>query len=462
MIPKRLLGIVASGIFIFTVSVKGQSVNIPPYSIVTLPNGLKVLIMEWHRLPLVEFRLTTRGGSSHDPAGKEGLASITAALLRQGTEHRSAKEISDAIDFVGGVLSTAADLDYFSVSCEVLTKDLKTGLELFSDVVLHPTFPDSELQRERAQRLAEIEGYKEDPRTIAGIAFNRAVFGKHPYAHPAIGNRSSLQSITRDDVTRFYRETFLPNESILTVVGDVQADEMLRQLTAIFGSWEKRSPQTVSLKAPEEIHGRQVVLVDKPDVTQTQIRIGNIGIARNNPDYFPIIVANSILGNGFTSRLVEEIRVKRSLTYGVVSNFSANLVNGLYSIATFTKNATTREVIDLALEEVKKFRDSGATEAELEKAQNYLAGGFARSLQSPAVLAAQISMVEFYGLPRNYLNTYIENLKRVTLSDVQRIAKKYFLYDDLVILVVTPAKQTESSLATLGPVKVIPFEEAIQ
>lgn len=455
--------LVALCILLFLATIgEAQTVNIPAYTVQTLDNGLRVIIMEWHKLPIVELRLTTRGGSSFDPPGKEGLGSLTSGLLRQGTTNRSANQISDAIDFVGGSLSTGAELDYSYASCEVLSKDLKTGLALFSDVVLHPSFPDSELQRERSHRLAEIEGYKEDPRTIAGLAFSRAVFGTHPYGHAAIGTKSSLQSIKRDDVERLYRDACIPNASILTVVGDVESDEILKELKSIFGEWKKGTRRASTVAPPKAITGVHVVMIDKPDVTQTQVRIGNVGIERTNPDYAAIMVANSILGNGFTSRLVEEIRVKRSLTYGVSSGFRANLVNGLYVISTFTKNPSVREIIDVALGEVKKFRDSGATAVELEKAKNYLAGEFARSLQSPGVLASQISGVEFFGLPKDYLNTYIEKLDKVTLSYVQRVAKKYFPINDLVILVVTPAKKTEPLVKSLGEVKVIPFDQAIQ
>ena len=438
-----------------------QKIEVPPYKKETLENGLTVLLMEYHKLPLIEVRLTVKGGASYDPKGSEGLASLTAGLLRKGTATKSATQISDAIDFIGGSLNASAGADYFTITSEVLKKDLEKGFELFADVVLHPAFAQDELERERSQRIATIAQSKENPSSIASICFNKTVYGAHPYGNSTIGTSESLKKITRADVQTFYKELFLPNASILTIVGDFDTGPMLDRIKNAFGNWERGTPRSMAFEKPAMHKGRKMVIVNKSDVTQTQIRIGNIGVNRKNPDFFAITVANSILGNGFTSRLTEEIRVKRSLTYGVSSQFPANLETGMYLISTFTKNQTTREVIDIALAEVKKFRDEGATAEELSKAQNYLAGGFARSLQAPEALAAQISDMEFFNQASDYLTTYIQKLKAVTLDDVKRVAQKYFLYDDLVMLVVTPAKDVQPKLESLGKVEVMDFQNVI-
>ena len=442
-------------------ALQAQKIAIPPYTKEVLDNGLTVLLMEHHKLPLIELRMTIKGGTSYDPEGYEGLANLTVSLLRKGTATRTANQISDEIDFIGGTLNASAGLDYFTIISEVLKKDADKGFSLFSDILLHPAFAQEEIERERSQKLAAIEQYKENPGMVASTYFYKAIYGSHPYGRQSFGTATSLKKITRDDIERFYKQVFLPNASILTVVGDFDAKEMLRKVKSMFSGWVKGTPKAIRLEKPLPLKGRKVVILNKVDATQTQVRIGNIGVERRNPDYFAITVANTILGGGFTSRLTEEIRVKRSLTYGIGSAFPANLEGGTYVVSTFTKNSTTREIIDAALSEVKTFCNGGATGEELHKAQNYVAGAFSRSLQAPEALAAQISDVEFYQFPLDYLESYIEKLKAVTLEDVGRVAKKYFLYDDVLIVVLTPAKETRASLEALGNVEEQEFQNAI-
>lgn len=436
-------------------------IQIPPFTTHQLENGLTVVLMEYHRLPIIELQLTVRGGSSVDLDTLVGLASMMTGLLKKGTISRSATKIAEDIDFVGGTLNAGSGLDQFSVSSEFLKKDLDSGLELFAEVVLSPTFPPEELERERSQRLASIEQIKEEPSAIARLYFSRLVFGNHPYGNQTIGTTTSLNKITRDAVLKFYKETFLPNNSILVVVGDFRSADMLTRIRSAFSSWIKGTPRQTSASQPGAHVGRRVVVVNKPDVTQTQIRIGNVGVGIMNPDRFAIQVANSILGNGFTSRLVEEIRVKRSLSYGASSGFPSYIQGGMFVVSTFTKNPTTRETIDVTLEEVRKFREKGATKEELSKAQNYIAGDFARDLQAPENLASNLSDIMFYGFPKDYLETYVAKIKAVTLDDVKRVAHQYFHHDNLIIMVVTNPKETQESLVGLGNIEVVNLNQVI-
>lgn len=438
---------------------KSPALQIPPFTTHQLQNGLTVVLMEYHRLPILELQLTVRGGSSVDPDTLPGLASMTASLLRKGTISRSATRIAEEIDFIGGTLNAGAGLDQISVSSEFLMKDLDRGLELFAEVVLSPTFPPEEIERERSQRLASLEQIKEEPSAVARVQFWRAVFGTHPYGNQT--SSASLKRMTREAIHNFYKETFLPNNSILVVVGDFQTTDMLERIKQTFGAWLRGTPRQVSAPEPVALTGRRVVIVNKPDVNQTQIRIGNVGIPINHPDRFAIMVANSILGNGFTSRLVEEIRVKRSLSYGASSGFPSYRYGGLFLVSTFTKNATTRQTLDVALEEIRKFREQGATKEEVAKAQNYLIGDFARDLQAPENLAANLSEMLLYGFPADYLETYLAKIRAVTLDDVKRVAREYFHYDNLVIVLVTNPKETQESLAGLGPIEVVALDQVI-
>lgn len=447
---------------LLTTTALAQKVQLPMATRDTLENGLTVILMPYRKVPVVDFRLIVRGGSVLDPPELEGVASVATSVMREGTETRSATDIANAIDAIGGSLSVAAGGDYCAANAEVLKKDVSTGLDLFADVILHPTFPEDEIDRERKQLLANLEGLKEDPSSIASITFNKNVYGTHPYGRQSFGTKASLDNLARKDLVDFYRKVFVPNNAVLVAVGDFVSSEMLSRITNAFGGWNRGEKPGITVTQPTKVQGRNIILVNKPDATQTQIVFGNIGIDIKSPDYFAVQVANTIFGGGFTSRLVDELRVKRSLTYGAGSRFSSSLWGGSYSISTFTKNATINETMDVVLDELTKYRAKGATTEELRKAQNYIAGIFSRSLQSPEALAARLTDIELYGFPKDHLETYIQKLKGVTTGDVQRVVQKYFLVDDMVVVLVTPAEETTPRVQKYGPVRVVELENAIE
>jgi zinc protease len=458
----KLLRRVIAGALVLVSSSFAQKIQLPPVTRHTLDNGLTVILMEYKRVPAVFFRMIVRGGSALDPPNMEGVASIATSVMREGTETRSSSDIADAIDFVGGSLSVAAGADYCAANAQVLKKYALTGLNLLTDIILHPAFPEDEIERERKQRLANLESLKEDPASIASIVFKKDVYGTHPYGRQMFGTRASLDAITRNDLINFYNKVFVPNNATLAVVGDFVSSEMLEKISTAFGEWASGEVPTISISLPIKLEGRKIVLVNKPDATQTQMVFGNIGMDIKNADYFAVQVANTIFGGGFTSRLVDELRIKRSLTYGANSGFSSSLYGGTYSIATFTKNSSLNETIDVVLDQLKKYRANGASPEELQKGQNYIAGSFARTLQTPDALAAWLTDIEIYGFPRNYLETYIQNLRKVTPGDIRRVVQKYFLLDDLLMVLVTPAQETSSKVQSYGPVSQVELEEAIQ
>jgi zinc protease len=439
-----------------------QRISIPPTSRHTLGNGLTVILIEYRKVPLINLRLMVKSGSADDPDDLPGVADLTASLLREGTESRTSVQISEAIDFLGGSLSAGAGLDYSAVSLEVMKPDVDAGLDLFADVILRPSFPEEEIARERKQRIAGIDALKEDPSALASLMFRKAVFGDHPYGSQTTGTKASLGAITREHLTGFHGLAFVPNNAVLVAIGDLDSKEMLSKLTAAFGGWTRGEIRKRGLSTPPMRKGRTVVVVNKPDATQTQIRVGNTGIAAASMDFFPVIVGNVVFGGGFTSRLVDELRVKRSLTYGASSGFSTNLAGGLFGISTFTKTETTEETVGVVLEELRKFRDSGATEEEVEKARNYLSGSFARSLQSGAAIASRITDMELYGMPENYLEEYIVRIQNVGPLDVARIAKERFHQDDRVIVLLGPAEQIRATAEQFGEVTTVELDEIIK
>jgi len=427
--------------------------QLPPVKKTTLGNGLVVLVMPTHRVPIVDFRLVTRAGSVNDPPGKEGLASLTAALLTQGAGKRGARQLAEDIAFVGAQLEADAAAEQLIVTCDVLTKDFATGLELFHDVIVAPTFPAAEFARKKAERLGDLASEKDDPSTVANNELGPFLLQHSPLAHPVDGWEKSVTAIVRGDVVAFHRKYVTPGNSMLAVVGDVDPDQVIAALERAFGDWKGAAAAAASYDTPP-VKGREVLIVNKPEVTQTQIRLATIGVPRNSPDYFPIVVANTILGGGFTSRLVNEVRVVQGLTYGIGSQWSMFRNAGTYEITTFTRNETLRKCVDASLGVVRKLVEQGPSDEELAKAKRYLTGQFPLGLQASDALAAQLLNIQFYGLDPRYLETYAGNVNAVTMADVRRVLKERFALDDLRILVVSDPKTAKPALEGLGTIAV--------
>ena len=455
MSPRAPAAIVLAASLLAPALAAGAPLRLPPPTRATLANGLTVLVLPNRRLPLVDFLLEVKTGSTDDPPGKEGLADLTASLLTQGAGARTAPEIAEAIAFVGGTLDAGAGEERVRISCEVLKKDFGTGLELLRDVTVHPTFPAEEFARKKDETLGAIASAKDEPADIADRELLPFLLGDHPLAHPVLGWEASVKSLTRDDVVAFHRGRFTPDQAMIAVVGDVDPKAVIAALEAAFKDWRPSGEERTAGYPPVAATGRREVrLVARPEATQAQIRLACTGVARNHPDYFPILVTNTILGGGFTSRLVNEIRVVQGLTYSIDSGFRMQKNAGEYVITTFTKNETLRKTIDETIQVVQRLKADGPTQEELDKAHQYLAGQYPLGLQSPDDLAARLLDVEFYGLPADYLNTFADRVNAVTLADCRRAAKSYFCTDDLKILVVTNPDVGRKALAGLGPLTV--------
>lgn len=428
--------------------------DLPRYTRLVMPNGLVVLLMEHHEAPVVNVRLTVRTGASSDPRGKEGLASLTAELLKAGTASRSAQQIAADVDFVGGTLDTAADFDTTTVSTQFLARDVDRQLDVLSDVALRPAFAADEVDRVKQQRLAEIAALPEDPRSFASVQFETALFEGSAYGHPAAGLRQSVTSVTREDVAGFYRAHYTPSNAVLAVVGDFSTDAMVSKLSGAFGGWERREAARQPFGRAPQVTGRRIVVVDSPDATQTQIRIGNVGIARNDPDFYAVQVANTVFGGTFNARLMVAIRVERSLSYGAYSRHRARLHPGPFVIETFTKNETARETIDVALETLRKFRSEPIPAVELDKAKNFILGQFPLGIETADGLASIVTAIETFDLPRDYVETYAQKIRALSAADVSAVIQRRFPLDNLLIVVVTPQVKTKQQLEGLGPIDV--------
>ena len=310
---------------LFALPAKAQTASpsaklkLPPYQKTKLPNGLTILLMEKHNLPLVSFSMDVKSGSTSDPAGQEGTASLAAALLRKGTKTRSAEQFSNDLDFIGGSFNAGASTDFTFISAEFMKKDLAKGLDLLSDPILNPTFPPDEFTKLVAQRKDGIRAAKDQAQGVLGTYFNAYLMGGHPYARPTNGDELSLAQITRDAVAKFYATYYKPGNAILSVVGDFDSAEMEKALATQFGGWANATVPAVQLSAATPAQGKRLLLVDKPDSTQTYFRIGNLGIARTSPDRVYVNVVNTLFGGRFTSMINSALRIQSGLTYGANS-----------------------------------------------------------------------------------------------------------------------------------------------
>lgn len=424
--------------------VSAEGLKLPPYKKLKLKNGLTVLLMEQHEIPIISFSFLVKTGSTADPAGKEGVASLTASLLRKGTKSRSSEQLSAELDFIGGQLSAGADYDYTSGRAEFLKKDLAKGLDLLSDALLNPTFPADEVTKLLKQSIDSAKSAKDQAGAVIGDYFAAYLYGSHPYGRPTDGDQKSLSNITREDITKFYESYYTPSNTILAVAGDFNSAEMEKLLTDKFGGWADKKAPAVNLPAPATVSGKKLLLVDKPDSTQTYFEIGNVGVARTNPDRVYIGVINTLFGGRFTSMLNDALRVSSGLTYGARSSFDQRKAAGPFAISTYTRNATTEKAIDMALDILKRLHEKGITEEDLNSAKNYIKGQYPPRIETTDQQANLMAQLEFYGLDERDINEYYAKIDSMTLADAQRIIKQYFPLENLVFVLVGKASEIES------------------
>lgn len=407
-------------------------------------NGMTVILQEAHSLPIVNIQVIIKAGAILDPEEKAGLASMTAALLDEGTATRSSTQIADAVDFIGAEVSSGGGDDYATASLRLLKKDLGTGLELLSDILIHPSFPEPELQRIRQEILGQLIAEKDDPGGVADKAFNQIVFGAHPYHRPSEGTEQTLPAITRADIARFYDEYYRPNNTIMTIVGDLTESEAADLIKTHFSSWLQKPVPTVTLSPAAALDKPIVKRIDK-DLTQANIILGHLGIDRKNPDYYAVTVMNYILGGGgFSSRLMSTLRDNQGLAYSINSHFAVSAFPGSFSVSLQTRNAAAQQAIDGVLAEIRKIRTSPVTDRELEETKAFLIGSFPLRIDTGSKIANLLAQIEYYDLGLDYAERYPKLIGAVTKTDVQRVAQKYLDPDHLALVVV--AKQDEAKI----------------
>lgn len=401
-----------------------------------LPNDLVWLFSPQSELPLVTLQLLIKAGTLVDPRGKEGLANLTASLLLSGTKSRSATQIARELDFMGAKLRVEGGEDCALLSLTMLKKDLGQALELLKDVLLNPALAPAEMKRKVAQLKAALESEQDEPMVVAARSFARKLYGSFPYGHPVRGTPEGLSAITRQDLSEFHRRYYRPNNAVLTLVGDLTQEEARQWVTKIFGPWAAAPIPPLKLPPIPPLDQRQVVVLNK-DISQANIILGNLGITRNNPDFYAFQVMNYILGGGgFASRLLDDIRVNRGLAYSVSSSFSPGLEPGPFIVSLETKNASAGEAINQVVEQIRLIMTRPVSEQELNNAKSYLIGSFPRKMDSMSKRAELLGYVEVYGLGLDYPWRYPELIQHLTAADIQKVAEKYLRPENYLLVVV--------------------------
>jgi len=433
-----------------------RDLKFPQYQTRTLANGLSVVVVPHHEQPMVSMRLLVRAGGAQDPPGKYGAAAMVAALVDQGTTTRTAQQVADTIDFAGGGLTTGAARDLSFANVTVMADSLDLGVGLLADVVRRPAFAAEELDRQRTQAVSALRVNYQDPEYVADVVFDRLVFGAHPYGFPTAGTPSSVEALTRDDLVQFHGRYYAPNNCILAIVGDVTVEQAMAAVNSAFGDWSRREiPPEPAVTPPKP--ARRVVVLDKPDAVQTEIRMGHVGIRRKAKDFLAVDVAIRILGGEGANRVYRVLRHERGLTYAASVDSDTLKNSGVVVARTSTKPETTAEVVRVMVDEFWRLRLERVSDEELSAVKSYVAGHFPLTVETPNDIASQVLEVLFYELPPEELQTFRRRVEEVSVDDVERVALGYLQPGSLSVVLVGDASRFVGQLkrAGIGRVEVV-------
>ncbi|MED5465002.1 MAG: pitrilysin family protein [Myxococcota bacterium] len=413
-----------------------------------LDNGLTLSSVEKNDLPLIHLSLRLKSGSASDPAELPGLAGFTGAMLKSGTITRSAQQLADEIEVRGSNIGVSVDDDSTSISFTALAEHFDGLVELVGDMVQNPAFNPEEIERQRSRRLTALAQAADDPRSTANRVFKKAIFGEHPYGHTVLGSEDAIKTITREELQRFYRTHYRPANSAVILVGDITATKAVAKLKAALGTWSRDIGVTEVPQVPKN-STPGVVLVDKPGAPQSQLRIGHLGVSRNNPDYFSIVLCNAILGGAFNSRINMNLREDKGYTYGAGSYFGFRRGVGPFTVYTGVRTDVTGPAIVEVIKEITTIRAEDVTAEELNNAKNRYSLSLPGYFQSVSGIGSMFSNIFIYDLPMTYYQDLPEKLGAVTVADIRKAAQKYLQPDQLAIVVVGDQSKLKDSLQNL-------------
>lgn len=421
-----------------------------------LPNGLKVVVVPNDEVPFTTITLGLKYGAWAESPETPGVASMALNMIDKGTENYSAAELAEKVDFNALTLGGSANADVASISATALADKLPLAVELLAEVLLRPTFPEDELAVLSEQLKNNLAVQQKDPRSMAGRELDRQLYGDHPYSRAVTGELEDVGNLTRDAILKWWGDFVRPDSAVLYVAGDVTADEAFALAEENLGEWtaEGNAPG-VTVPAPPEAKPTRIVLVDVPGAVQSQIRVGQLSLNRHNPDYHKSRVFTQIFGGSFNSRLNRVIRVERGLTYGAQGYFTGQRFNGRFLCSTFTKTESTGETVQAIFDVIQSMREEPPTADEINSAKSYLAGSFAEDLETPQDTVNYQWLIEYNGLPKDYLNQALQNYKSTDVDDIVRIAHDYIDTDNITVVVAGDASVVKESLEKIAPVTVV-------
>ena len=429
---------------------QAQEFKLPAYEKFTLKNGMTIYLMEQHEVPLVYISTLIKAGAISD-GEKSGLASLTANALLYDTKSYTKSQIEEEVDFIGANLNTSGGLEFSRITSSFAAKDQDLMLKIIHEVLTSPKFNSSEFEKAKKRTLAGLTQQRESPRSVIGSYYNKFMYGDHVYANPVSGTVPGVEKVKIEDIQKFYQENYLSTRTAMAIVGDFNMTEMKKKISTLFDPW--KTSKTKPLNTPEaklNFSENQILLVNKSDSRETTFRIGGTGVSRNNPDFVALTVVNTVLGARFTSWLNDALRVNAGLTYGAGSRFASYQKSGSFYISSFTKNSTTVEAIDMALDVLDSLHQHGINQETLTSAKNYVKGGFPPDYETNGSLANLLMDMYFYGFNESFINTFQKNVDELDVAKAKTIVQKYFPKDNLQFVLIGKAEEIREQVKKYG------------
>lgn len=434
-------------------------ITLPKPTEIKLANGLTVMVIERHTLPLFSIQMSFRGGSIYDPVGREGLAGFCSQMLMRGTKTRSAKQIAEGIAYDGGDMSTFCGQEMAGFTGEFLADKGDKGLSILSDLLLNSVFSAEETEKTRTRLAAELASKLDEPSAVADEKIYSAILGSSRYAHQVDGTVGALKAITREELVSFFHKYYAPDNCLLVICGDVDVATAKKWAETYFGKWNGKADYKPVAETFQNAAGSEILLYDKKDATQTQIRFGNIGLAVSDPGYVPFEAVRTIFGGSYTSRLNNEIRIKRGLSYGASCRSNRFGPGGIIYITTFSKNATVGAVVDLILSETKRIQTEPAPDSEFTGGINYRSGLYPTQFETNDAIAGTFSNMWLHHLDKSIYEDFQEKLRAVKPNQGEAAAAKYLPGANFRLVLVGKADEVKPQVEKFGHVTVLPLSD---
>lgn len=430
------------------------SVKVPAHQRFTLDNGVKLILIPLHQVPLIAFEALVRGGATLDPNHRPGLAALAAELLTHGAGSRDAYAFADAVEGVGGMLGAEARSETIVVHGQFLARDRALMLTLLADALQRPRFDTHDLKTLRTRRIEFIKAAKDcEPQHLIGAYGRALLFGAHPYAKPVEGSERGLAAITRQNVLEFYQQQMGADRLTLVFAGDFDTSVLKNELISLFSAWRPAAAPLKSMPAPKRVHSRRVLLIDAPASTQTHFWIGNVGVARSYAHRAALEVTNTAFGGSFGSMLMQALRVKSGLTYSVNSTFRRGSVAGEYAISSFTQTATTARALEVTLQSLGTLKQQGVSDLAIDSARSYLLGQYPLGFETATDWAAALADLDLYQLTQSYIDDFGAQLSRVDAASAREvIATAFPSSDEVDIVLIGDAARIRDAAANFGTV----------